>query len=149
MPSSITNIGTQAFSQCTSLHQAYFQGNAPSVNGGSGSADNTVFSGESGTVYYLPGTTGWGTTFGGWPTAGGWYQPCPQILGPGYGLNAQSNGFQFVISWATNTSVVVEASTNLQNWTPIITNTLINGTNAFADSTWTNYPQRFYRIRSF
>ena len=60
----------------------------------------------------------------------------------------RSNGFQFTISWATNTAVVVEASTNLQNWTPVITNTLVNGTNAFGDSTWTNYPQRFYRVRS-
>jgi PKD repeat protein len=36
----------------------YFQGNAPS-------ADSTVFSGDTGTVYYLPGTTGWYSPFGG------------------------------------------------------------------------------------
>jgi len=42
---------------------------------------------------------------------------------------------------------VVEASTNLQNWTAVITNTLVNGTNAFGDSEWTHYPQRFYRVR--
>jgi hypothetical protein len=44
--------------------------------------------------------------------------------------------------------VVVEASTNLQSWTPVITNALVNGTNAFSDSAYTNYPQRFYRVRS-
>jgi hypothetical protein len=44
--------------------------------------------------------------------------------------------------------VVVLASTDLLNWTPVITNALVNGTNAFADSTWTNYPQRFYRVSS-
>jgi len=60
----------------------------------------------------------------------------------------QSNRFQFTISWATNTSVVVLASTNLLNWTPVITNALVNGASAFMDSTWTNYPQRFYRVRS-
>jgi len=98
-------------------------------------------------VYYLPGTSGWGATFGGWPT-GQWYQPQPHILGSGLGLGAQSNGFQFTISWATNTAVVVEASTNLQNWTPVVTNTLIAGTNAFSDSTWSSHPQRFYRVRS-
>lgn len=147
IPSSVTNFGQWVFYICTNLHQAYFQGSAPSVNGGLGSADNTVFSGESGTVYYVPGTTGWSTNYGGWPTAQ-WYQPQPQILGSGYGLGLRSNGFQFTISWATNTSVIVEASTNLQNWTPVITNTLVNGTNAFGDSTWTNYPQRFYRVRS-
>ena len=25
---------------------------------------------------------------------------------------------------------------------------LVNGTNVFADSMWTNYPQRFYRARA-
>jgi hypothetical protein len=44
--------------------------------------------------------------------------------------------------------VVVLASTDLLNWTPVITNALVNGTSAFMDSTWTNYPQRFYRVRS-
>jgi hypothetical protein len=44
--------------------------------------------------------------------------------------------------------VVVLASTNLLNWTPVITNALVNGTYYFADSTWTNYPRRFYRVRS-
>ncbi len=55
-------------------------------------------------------------------------------------------GFQFTISWATNTSVVVFASTNLQTWTPLATNTLVNGTHAFIDSAWTNYPRRWYRV---
>ena len=39
-------------------------------------------------------------------------------------------------------------STNLLDWTDIVTNALVSGTNAFVDSTWTNYPQRFYRVRS-
>ena len=144
---SVTSIGDSAFSGCMGLPQAYFQGNAPTVDGGAGSADSTVFSGESGTVYYLPGTTGWGATFGGWPTAQ-WDQPQPQILASGPGFGVQSNRFQFTISWATNTSVVVLASTDLLDWTPVITNALVNGTSAFADSTWTNYPRRFYRVRS-
>lgn len=147
IPSSVTAIGPAAFQSCTSLHQAFFQGNAPSVNGGSGSIDPTGFAGESGTVYYVPGTTGWGTTFGSWPTAQ-WYQSQPQILGSGYGLGVRSNQFSFTISWATNTSVVIVASINLQSWTPVITNALMNGTNAFVDSVWTNYPQRFYRVRT-
>jgi len=143
----VTNIGSFAFSSCKRLHQAYFSGNAPEVNGRLGSTDISLFSGESGTVYYLPGTAGWGTSFGGWPTAL-WYQSQPQILGPGYGLGVQNNGFNFTTSWATNTVVVVEASTNLQDWMPVSTNALANGTNFYTDSTWTNYPQRFYRVRS-
>ena len=63
IPNSVTSIGDGAFSGCTSLTSVYFQGNAPSV----GSA---VFGGDNNaTVYYLPGTTGWGWTFGGCPTA--------------------------------------------------------------------------------
>jgi hypothetical protein len=148
IPNSVTSVGNYAFTGCTLLHQAYFQGNAPSVNGGPGSADGTVFVGESGTAYFLPGNTGWGTTFGGWPALPGSYQPQPRILGPGYGLSPQSNGFQFTISWATNATVVVEASTNMANWTPLITNELFNGANVFRDLSWTNFPQRFYRVSS-
>jgi hypothetical protein len=44
--------------------------------------------------------------------------------------------------------VVVEASTNLLNWTPVTTNTLASGTNGFGDTKWTNYSRRFYRVRS-
>jgi hypothetical protein len=143
IPNNVTNIGTSAFAIC-GLHQAYFQGNAPLV----GSADTSIFYRDSGTVFCQPGTTGWGATFGGWPVRAGTYQPQPQMLGSGCGFGASSNGFKFTISWATNTSVVVLASTNLQNWTPVVTNSLVNGTNAFKDSTWTNYPQRFYRVRS-
>jgi hypothetical protein len=57
----------------------------------------------------------------------------------------------FTISWATNAPVVVEASMDLSKpiWTPIATNTLsADGTSSFNDPQWTNYPARFYRLRS-
>jgi len=151
IPSSVTNVSDWAFSDCTSLSQVLFQGNAPMVDGALGSVNNLVFQPQFlppwvGTVYYLPGTTGWDTTFGGWPTAM-WYLPQPQILGSSYGLGVSSNGFQFTISWATNTAVVVEASANLLNWTSVSTNTLVSGTSAFVDPLWTNSPQQFYRVR--
>jgi hypothetical protein len=62
----------------------------------------------------------------------------------------QSNGFGFIISWATNIPVVVEASSNLANpsWSPISTNILTDGTAYFTDPAWTNYPNRFYRLSS-
>jgi len=106
-----------AFGCCHSLINAFFEGNAPTVNGGGGSADTTVFSGESGMVYYLPGTTGWASTFGGWPTAP-LHQPNPLILSNNYGLGVSGNQFNFTVCWGTNTSVVVEACTNLANRTP-------------------------------
>jgi len=117
------------------------------VDGVAGSADGSVLYGDTGTVYYLPGTSGWGSSFGGWPTAQ-WYQPQPKIISSSRGTGVQGNGFQFTVGWATNTAVVVEASTNLHNWTPVSTNTLVNGTNYFSDASFTNYPQRFYRVRS-
>jgi hypothetical protein len=61
IPESVTSIGTGAFSGCTGLTRVYFVGNAPVVGEGAFSGDNNA------TVYYLPGTTGWGTTFGGLP----------------------------------------------------------------------------------
>jgi hypothetical protein len=110
----------------------------------------TVFYGSYyGTVYYLPGTTGWTSTFDGWPTKQ-WFLPNPVILGNNAGLGVQPSGFGFTISWATNISVVVEAATNLANpvWLPVSTNILIGGTSSFSDPQWTNYPGRYYRLRS-
>ena len=142
IPSSVTSIGDKAFDDCTSLVSLYFQGNAPSVGGAS--SENV-----SATVYYLPGTTGWGTTVLGLPTAL-WSLPTPVILNNGPSFGVQTNRFGFIISWATNISVVVEASTNLANpvWSPVGTNTLTGGASYFSDPRWTNYPARFYRLRS-
>ncbi len=144
IPGSVTSIGDFAFSGCTSLTSVYFQGNAPT-------ADSSVFKGDSGslTVYYLPGTTGWAefATNTGISTAF-WTLPYPLVLQGSVGV--QSNQFSFIVSWATNLSVVVEASTDLtgKNWTPIQTNALNNGVVNFSDPQWTNFPGRYYRLRS-
>jgi hypothetical protein len=62
IPCSVTNIGAYSFYYCTSLTNVYFQGNAPYDRGSS------VFKGDNNAiVYYLPGTSGWGSTFGGAP----------------------------------------------------------------------------------
>jgi len=100
-------------------------------------------------VYYLPGTSGWSTYYGGVPTAL-WTLPYPLILNNTPGFGVQSNGFGFTVSWATNLPVVVEASPTLSNliWSPLATNTLSGGTFYFTDPQWTNYASRFYRIRS-
>jgi hypothetical protein len=87
--------------------------------------------------------------FGGCPTAL-WFLPNPLILNNGSSFGVQTNGFGFIISRAMNVSVAVEACTNLANpiWSPVRTNTLTNGTSYFSDPQWTNYPGRFYRLRS-
>ena len=58
--------------------------------------------------------------------------------------------FGFNITGDSNMVVVVEVCTNLSNpaWQPVQTNTLTGGTSNFSDPQWTNYPGRFYRLRS-
>jgi hypothetical protein len=138
---SVTSIADNAFSDCTSLTGVYFQGNAPTW-------DCSVFSWDfNATAYYLPGTTGW-DTFDCLPTAL-WFLPNPLILSsPSFGV--KTDLFGFIISWATNTSVVVEACTDLANpiWFPVSTNTLTDGWSYFSDPRWAHYTRRFYRLRS-
>ena len=142
LPNGVTTIGWAAFSDCTGLTGAYFQGNSPGD-------DQSPFRYSNTTVYYLPGTTGWGTTFSGRPTAL-WERPEPVILTAGSNLGVQVSGFGFTISWATNAPVVVEASTDLANptWLPVSTNTLNSGSAYFSDPQWTHSPARFYCLRS-
>jgi hypothetical protein len=141
IPASVTSIGSYAFEYCTSLTRVYFQGNSPTPTN-----DSTVFYAEIATVYYLPGTIGWGSTFGGLPTAL-WL---PQVQTSDGSFGVQTNGFGFNINWASGQTVVVEASTNLSNpnWTPLATNILTGGPSYFSDPQWTNYPARFYRLNS-
>jgi hypothetical protein len=88
-----TSIGNLAFYYCTSLTALHFGGNAPSLGG------SEVFQGDNhATVYYLPGTTGWGTTFGGLPTAlwqrqppGAWTLSASPITPTGATLNGTVN----------------------------------------------------------
>jgi hypothetical protein len=142
LPATVTSLGDESFANCPSLTGAYFYGNAPA-------SVSTTFLYDSLTVYYLPGTTGWGATFAGQPTAP-WTLPAPLILTRNSSLGLENNQFGFVISWATNRTVVVEATTNLSGgvWEPLQTNSLVNGTNYFHDPNWTNFPNRFYRIRA-
>jgi hypothetical protein len=147
-PNTVIAIADQAFASCTNLTQIYFQGNAPSLGMG-------VFANYP-TVYYLPGTTGWGPTFPGFPKVV-WALPNPVILTYAAptplwnhaSFGVRTNAFGFLISWATNVPVVVEASANLFDaiWSPLATNTLSSGTSYFSDPRWTNYPARFYRVR--
>jgi len=143
IPNSVTKIGDSAFTFCPLNGGIYFQGNAPSLG-------SFVFGGLSAgeSAYYLPGTSGWGWTFGPIPTAL-WTLPYPSILNSGLSFGPQTNQFGFTVSWATNLSVIVEACTNLGNplWQPLQTSTLTNGWFNFIDSQWTNYPARCYRAR--
>jgi len=65
------------FFSCTSLAGVYFWGNVPSVG------LNVFTNANNATVYYLAVTTGWGTTFGGRPTALWNPSPLPVIRANG------------------------------------------------------------------
>jgi len=140
IPASVTSIGSDAFSEVFSPASAfYFAGNEPS-------GDSTIFSGDNGNVYYLPGATGWGKTFGGLFTV--LWNPQPQTSGASFGIH--SNQFGFNITGPTNIVLTVDACTNLANpiWQAVQTITLNGGSYYFSDSQWTNYHVRFYRLRS-
>jgi hypothetical protein len=103
-PNSVTNIGEEAF-QSSGLTGAYFKGNAP--GGGF-----FVF-GNSATVYYLPGTTGWGEYFQYHPTVL-WI---PQVQTGDAAFGVRTNRFGFNITWTSGRVVVVEVCTNPANST--------------------------------
>jgi hypothetical protein len=126
-----------------------FEGNAPAV--GLDVFDDSFTQPVVGhfnpaTVYFLPGTSGWSTNFAGLPTA--IWTPQVQTADGSFALKA--NQFGFNVNWASGISVVVEASPSLSNpvWSPLATNSLNDGTFYFTDPQWTNYPSRFYRVRS-
>ena len=142
IPASVTNIGQYAFQSCTGLRGVYCQGNAPSAYYNVFYDDNYV------TVYYLPGTTGWDKWVS--PPPAVLWDPLMQANGPGFGVHTNQFGFNITSRTNLPLPIVVEACTNLTSasWTALQTCTLTNGSIYFSDAAWTNYPCRFYRIRS-
>ena len=133
--SGVTNIGAGAFFSSKNLSSVYFEGNAPSLG-------SDVFDGDTNaTVYYLPGTTGWGAPFG--VSTVLWN---PEVQ-PG-SFAVRTNQFGFNITGSSNLVVVIQATTSLANptWSPLQTNTLNGSPLYFSDPQWTNYPSRFYRV---
>jgi hypothetical protein len=95
------------------------------------------------TAYYLPGAN---LSFvSGIPTAP-WL---PQILARDGSFGFQANQFSFNIAWASGWTVALDACTDLAQaaWSPVAYSTITNGLSYFSDPQWTNYPNRFYRIR--
>ena len=69
--------------------------------------------------------------------------PAPVQLGSP--LLTDLGQFQLPLAGQTNGNVIVEASTNLEDWLPLGTLSLPNGTNLFLDAQSTNFTYRFYR----
>ncbi len=146
--SGVTDIEAWAFSNCGDLTSVFFQGNAPGCdyhgvfNSPATPGNPEVW--DPATIYYLPGTTGWGTMFGGLPTV--LWNPQVQTSDASFGI--RTNQFGFNITGNRGLVVVVEACTNLANptWYPLQTITLTGGSVYFSDPQWTNYGSRFYRL---
>jgi hypothetical protein len=68
------------------------------------------------------------------------------LMGDGW-FGIVSNRFGFNVSGGGNQMAVVEATTNLLNWTAVSTNALDNGTLYFSDPDYGATPRRFYRAR--
>ncbi len=140
IPSSVTSIGDCAFYFCYSLTGVYFKGDVPSIG-------RDVFYGDTlATVYYLADAWGWGATFAGRPAM--LWNPQVQTSGAIFGV--RTNQFGFTVTGTSGLTIVVEACTDLANptWSPVGTYTLTSGSPYFSDPQWTNYPARFYRLRS-
>jgi hypothetical protein len=140
IPENVISIGDHAFAQCNSLTSIYFAGEVPEVR-----LDGwNLFSGNKDlTIYYIAGKNGWAETFGGQPTAL-WELPVDLQF---TNLTQQHGVFSFTISGTNGQSVRVEACNSLaeEEWLPIGTYRLTDGSLDFSDPESPNYPERYYR----
>jgi hypothetical protein len=105
IPNTVTSIGSAAFYSCTRLTSVYCLGNSPVPTD-----DSSVFLYDSSpTVYYLPGTTGWGATFDGVPTAS-WMLPNPTILNfePNFGIQTNPSWWRPARIWPIPSGFLLE-----------------------------------------
>jgi hypothetical protein len=141
IPERVTRIDCRAFG-FSNVRTLRFEGDAPFLTEPEFIADRIV------AVYHLPWKAFWGQTFGGRPTA--LWEPRIETNDPSFGV--QTNRFGFKITWARYTVVVVEACADLTDpvWSPVGTDLFIlnDASVYFSDPQWTNYPTRFYRVRS-
>jgi hypothetical protein len=127
------------FYGCTNLISVYFKGNPPTV-------DFSLFSGDNNaTVYYLPGTTGWSSSFASCQAL--LWNPLIQTSGTNFGMRNNQFGFN-IINNTADVIVVVEACTNLTSpvWVPLTTNTLVNGLLHFSEPFQANTSGRYYGL---
>ena len=139
IPSSVSAFNGYDFAYCVNLHKVIFPGNAPLVEGRPGSADSTVFYGETGTVYCPLEATGWSSSFGGWPTAT-YKLPPPTVA-----LSTYSNLPTLFFPTATGTNYVLQMTTNLaaSNW---VTVTITNGYSVSGFVITNPPPNAFFRL---
>jgi hypothetical protein len=141
----LTYLGYAAFFSCPNLVSVFFHGNAPTPGQGWFGQSGPLLTNDPATVYYLPGTTGWDSTFDGRPTK--LWNPLLQDYS--FGSGPDQGCFEFTIRGTPDIPLLIETSTDplAATWTPLQTCVLTNGLFEFTDSGSINYPVRFYRIR--
>jgi hypothetical protein len=136
IPGSATNIGAYAFSFCSNLAGILFKGDAPFF------ASYVFHNAPNVTAYFLPGTRGWDATVG---IPRGLWNPHFETSS----IRVGTEGFSFNIAGSVNIPLVLEAWTSATfDWEALLSCTLTNGSLHYTDAYCTNYPIRFYRIRS-
>jgi uncharacterized delta-60 repeat protein len=71
----------------------------------------------------------------------------PKIIANDSAFGVHSNQFSFDIAAIPDQIIIIQASTDLQNWTPLATNTLYSNPFHFTDPAYSQFPSRFYRAR--
>jgi hypothetical protein len=131
---------TDTFWNCPDLKAIHFCGNRPQVE----PTEIGRMSPEL-AIYYLPGTSGWSTSFGGKPTTP-WL---PAIRNQA--LRSSATEFAFDIFWAEGKAVAVEVQEELGIIPREVLETITlpeNGVTEFVDSQIGNKPSKFYRVKS-
>ncbi len=136
----VTNIGNGEFAFCSKLAGIYFAGNAPITT------SSSAFRGDTVTIYYLPGTTGWS----GYAAINGvstiLWNATIQASGTSFGVS--NNQFGFDITGTPNITVVVEACADLSapDWAPLQTVSLTAGSFHFSEPYQAANLTRYYRL---
>lgn len=147
IPNGSTSIGVGAFGRCTSLPYATLGNGAIFFRRGP-CPESPVTIPEA--INGLPVISIGEGAFGGCATLTSLPTLPTSVTSIRDGFGMQSDGFGFTVSWATNASVVIEASTSLTEpvWSSVVTNALTDGVVHFNDPQRKSYSSRFYRIRS-
>lgn len=138
IPASVTTLEEYAFSRCNALNALLFQGNAPSSYHSLFEAPYELV------VYYLPGKTGWGSTFE-YKTVRCWNPSFRADAGLGF----SGGRFGFTLDGTPQIPVRVEAAIRIDaaDWTSV-TNTTLGavGSLVVVDAESDLHPARFYRV---
>ncbi|GEM_PF-1009485 len=135
IPGNITWLGEDAFTGCTNLERIYFLSDVLAGEPASLGASRA-------TVYYLPGSEGWGVTFGG----------CPVVLWNPEFVNGYCSPLaeNCQVVGAPNLPIGIQSSTNLLAgewmWEVTLTNLTAEGTFCFAKYLADVEEERYYRI---